>query len=128
MNSDKRDGGSFAPSPGRAPRGAKKKEMKPASSSIPSDWYDEESCSEAMHERKSSVQTAIIARGAKLKTNKTDATMPTMITSESAASDVLSHSSVGVYQIFFSAPIAALSWCKYSPAGRMPRWPIRPGI
>src|SRR2546423_8778714 len=128
MNNDKRDGGSFAPSPGRAPPGAKKKEMKPASSSIPSDWYDEKSCSEAMHERKSNVQTAIIARGAKFKTNKTDATMPSMITSESAGSDALSHSSVGAYQIFSSAPMAALSWCEYSPAGGMPRWPISPLI
>jgi hypothetical protein len=38
MNKLNLDGGSGAPSPGRIPRGAKKIDRKPASSSIPSDW------------------------------------------------------------------------------------------
>ena len=56
-----------APSPGRRPRGAKKMETKPAWSSMPSDWYDEKSCTTAMHDRKSSVATATTSLGQTLR-------------------------------------------------------------
>src|SRR2546423_14817518 len=98
MNSDKRDGGSFAPSPGRAPRGAKKIEMKPASSSIPSDWYDEKSCSALTHERKQSVQSAVVSVGQTLAMRRSEATIPAPTTSASARSPAPSQRSVGAYQ------------------------------
>src|SRR3954452_18240801 len=98
MNRLKGDGGSAAPSPGRMPRGAKKHEMKPASSSIPSDWYDEKSCSAATHDRKSSVAAATAIRGQTLATSRSDATMPAPTTSVSARSPEPSQSSVGAYQ------------------------------
>src|SRR6266550_3233930 len=104
MNRLNPDGGSRSPRPGRYPLGAKKNEMKPASSSIPSDWYDEKSCSAPMHERKSRVHSAIVHLGEMLKTTSTDTTMPAMTTSVSAASDALIQSSVGAYQNPCAAP------------------------
>src|SRR6266581_2513476 len=98
MNRLKREGGSLAPSPGRVPRGAKKKERNPASSSIPSDWYDEKSCSPPMQERKSTVQIVTVSFGRKLKTRRVDAMRPATTTRVRAKSDALIQSSVGAYQ------------------------------
>src|SRR2546423_150848 len=98
MNKLKREGGSVTPSPGRIPRGATKNEMNAASISIPSDWYDEKSCSAPMHERKSRVQSATINFGQTLKTRSTDAKIPATTMSVSIASDALIQRSVGAYQ------------------------------
>src|SRR6185503_13218994 len=76
-----RDGGCDAPNRGRNPGGAKKSEMKPASSSIPSDWYDAKSCAAAMKERKHTKQTNRAARGQRLNTTAIDATTPSQHTS-----------------------------------------------
>src|SRR5215208_7102913 len=93
-----RDGGSLAPSPGRTPRGAKKIEMNPASSSIPSDWYDEKSCSAPTHDMKSSVQSATVSRGHTLTVRSTEQTMPAATTAVSAASLALAQNKVGASQ------------------------------
>src|SRR5437016_825623 len=112
MSRPKRDGGSFAPSPGLVPRGARKNERNPASSSIPSDWYDEKSCSALMQERKSTVQIAIVSRGQKLKTTRIDATRPATTTRVSARSDALIQSKVGAYQTPSIGPSCEESWCR----------------
>src|SRR5215213_6370621 len=98
MNRLSADGGLAAPSLGRMPRGAKKNEMKPASSSIPSDWYDEKSCRAATHDRKSTVHTATIARGHTLPTSSSDDAIPATITTVSAALPEPSQNIVGAYQ------------------------------
>src|SRR3954463_4871041 len=91
------DGGSAAPSPGRMPRGAKKMEMNPASSSIPSDWYDEKSCSAATQERKSSVDRPTVRRGQTFATSSSEQAIPAHASSVSAPSPAPSQSSVGAY-------------------------------
>src|SRR3954470_18048106 len=98
MNRLSRDGGSAAPSPGRTPRGAKKREMNPASSSIPSDWYDEKSCSAATHDRNSSVQMPTVSRGHTFAASRREAAMPPATSIVSAALPEPSQSSVGAYQ------------------------------
>src|SRR3954464_14810194 len=110
MNKLNRDGGSFRPSPGRRPRGAKKNEIKPASRSIPSDWYDEKSWSAPMHERKSTVHIATAGRGATLTISRTDATIPATTISVSAKSEALSQSRVGAYQTRSTTPRDVDSW------------------
>jgi hypothetical protein len=92
------DGGWVAPSFGRRPRGAKKIERNPASSSIPSDWYDEKSWSAAIHERKSSVHNATESFGAMLTTSSSEHMNPAATSSVSAVSPALNHSRVGAYQ------------------------------
>src|SRR6478672_986801 len=89
------EGGLVAPSRGRRPGGARKIERNPASNSIPSDWYDEKSCSAPMHERKSRVQSAVVHLGQTLKTTSSDATIPATTIVASAASDALIQSNVG---------------------------------
>src|SRR3954462_5547968 len=92
MNRLNRDGGSVAPSPGRNPRGAKKIERNPASSSMPSDWYDEKSWSAAMHERNSTVDNATVSFGAMWATSSIEHMTPAATTSVSAVSPALSQS------------------------------------
>src|SRR4051794_1651189 len=98
MNRLALDGGSLSPRRGRNPRGEKNVEMNPASSSIPSDWYDEKSCSAAMHDKKSSVDSATLALGQTFATRRSDERMPANTTTISAASLALVHRSVGTYQ------------------------------
>src|SRR5678809_1505540 len=98
MNRLARDGGLLAPSFGRTPRGAKKIERNPASSSIPSDWYAEKSCSAAIHERNSSVHNATVTFGAMLATSSSEHTTPAATISVSVVSPALNQSSVGAYQ------------------------------
>src|SRR6185312_8180303 len=69
-----REGGFRAPNLGRNPAEAKKSEMKPASSSIPSDWYEAKSCAAAMKERKHTKQINKAPRGHRFTT--TEATNP----------------------------------------------------
>src|SRR3954464_8046803 len=90
-----RDGGSVAPSPGRTPEGAKNIDRNPASSNIPSDWYDEKSCSTAMHDRKSRVHSATVTRGQTLTVSSSEQISPAPITSQSAVSPAPSQKSVG---------------------------------
>src|SRR6185503_4585347 len=92
------DGGWAAPSFGRRPRGAKKIERHPASSSMPSDWYDEKSWSAAIHERNNSVHNATVSFGATLTTSSTEHRNPAATMSVSAASPALNQSRVGAYQ------------------------------
>src|SRR5690348_12567955 len=93
----KPEGGSAKPRRGRVPRGAKNSERNPASSSIPSDWYDEKSWRTAMHERNSSVLMPIIRRGLMLTTISSDARSPMTNDAVSAASLALSQNSDGAY-------------------------------
>src|SRR6476620_1884943 len=92
------DGGWVAPRFGRTPRGAKKIERNPASSSMPSDWYDEKSWSAAMHDRKSSVHNAPVSFGAMLATSSSEHTSPAATSRVRAVSPALTHSRVGAYQ------------------------------
>src|SRR5690348_5202405 len=93
-----REGGRASPHPGRHPGGAKNNAMNPASSNIPSDWYDEKSCAAATNERKHTKQIASIPRGHKFKTSSTDAIIPTQQTPVSICLPLENHSSVGAYQ------------------------------
>src|SRR5712671_5672485 len=97
MNRLRRDGGSVAPRAGRMPRGAKKQEMKPASSSMPSDWYEEKSCSTTTHDRKSSVQSATVSRGHTLATSSKEQRRPAPTTIVSARSPAPSQKTDGTY-------------------------------
>src|ERR1051325_96106 len=78
-----REGGFTAPNLGRNPAGAKKSEMKPASSSIPSDWYEAKSCAAAMNERKHTKQINKAPRGHRFSTTTTEATNPSQQISKS---------------------------------------------
>src|SRR5512138_3519836 len=91
------DGGFAAPRPGHTPRGAKKIEISPASSSIPSDWYDEKSCSVTTHERNSSVQAATASFGHTFTTTRTEHTIPSATMAVSARSLASSHKTLGTY-------------------------------
>src|SRR5215471_9032900 len=93
-----REGGLASPHPGRDPRGAKKNEMNPASSSMPSDWYAEKSCDALTNERKHTRQTASIPRGHRFNTSSTEAIMPTQQIPVSICVLLENHSSVGAYQ------------------------------
>jgi hypothetical protein len=73
-------------------------EMKPASSSIPSDWYDEKSWSTAMHDRKSRVHRATVTRGQTLAASSSEQTMPAPTTRVRARSLAPSQNRVGAYQ------------------------------
>src|SRR5512146_1385566 len=97
MNRLTDDGGSAAPRPGHAPRGAKKIEIRPASSSIPSDWYDEKSCSVTTHERNNSVQAATPSLGHTFATTRTEHTIPSATTAVSPRSLASSHKTLGTY-------------------------------
>src|SRR3954471_12442391 len=92
------DGGSAAPSPGQTPRGAKKHEMNPASSSMPSDWYDEKSCSTAMHERKSSVASAIASFGQTFTVMSSEQKRPATTSVVNAVSLAFNQKTDGIYQ------------------------------
>src|SRR5436305_14725021 len=94
-NRANRKGGSRSPSPGRRPPGAKKMDKNPASSSIPSDWYEEKSCAAATKERKRTVQIAQVPRGHMLNTSKSEAPSPAHTSAETAAVEVPSQSSEG---------------------------------
>ena len=93
-----REGGLASPRPGRNPRGAKNREMNPASSSIPSDWYAEKSCAALTNERKHTKQTTSIPRGHKFKTNSTDASIPAQQIPVIMCRLLENQSSVGAYQ------------------------------
>src|SRR5262249_22313738 len=93
-----REGAWAAPNPGRNPRGAKNIEMKPASRSIPSDWYPEKSRAAATNDRKQSRDTSSAARGHKFKTMARDAATPTQQIRSRARSVADHHSNVGAYQ------------------------------
>src|SRR6185503_21128702 len=104
MNRLRRDGGSAEPSFGRMPRGASQQAMKPASRSMPSDWYDEKSWSEATQERKRAVQAIVVRRGQMFAMSRSDATIPAPMTTESAPSPAPSQKSVGAYQSARTTP------------------------
>src|SRR5678816_2745035 len=99
------DGGVLAPSFGRTPRGAKKIERNPASSSIPSDWYDEKSCSAAIHERKRTVHSATLSFGQTFATSAREQSTPAATTTVSAVSPALIHNNVGAYQNWRAPPM-----------------------
>jgi len=128
MNRLNPDGGSCAPSLGRMPRGANQQAMKPASRSMLSDWYDEKSWSAATQERKSTVQAIVVRRGQTFAVRRRDAMMPAATTIVSAQSPAPSQKSVGAYQRPSTMPSTRWTLPRYSPAGRIPRWPMRPWI
>src|SRR5258708_10046802 len=122
-----RDGGCDRARPGRTPRGAKKCDRKAASSSLPSDWYDEKSCAAAMNVRKQTPATAMETRGQRLRISVIEAISPMATNVSSARSLDEIHTRDGINQNAFH-PSAALAAWQYAPAGRMPRGPIRPLI
>src|SRR3569832_1654218 len=113
MNRLKSDGGVPMPNPGLMPRGAKKIEMSPASSSIPSDWYDEMSCSTPMHDRKNTVHSATVCRGQTLAICNSEQSSPAHTTMVRAVSLVPIQKSVGAYQIRCTTPYIVDSWWRY---------------
>src|SRR5438067_9997067 len=122
-----REGGSPSPSPGRKPPGAKKMERKPASRSIPSDWYEEKSCAAATKERKRTVQMAQVPRGQMLSVSRKEAARPAQTSAERASFELPSQSSDGACQTAESDGVRP-SASKSSEAGRIPRGPISPWI
>src|ERR1051325_1064268 len=84
--------------PGRNPGGARNREMNPASSNIPSDWYAEKSCVALTNERKHTQQIASTPLGHKFKTSSADAIIPTQQIPISMCRPLENHSSVGAYQ------------------------------
>src|SRR5262252_5126679 len=93
-----REGGPVSPSPGRAPAGARKKQRKPAASSIPSDWYPEKSSAAATNERKRTKHSANVARGQRFRISRIDASMPSQHSAPRAWEPFASQASVGAYQ------------------------------
>src|SRR5512142_1290191 len=97
-NSAARVGGLATPMPGRMPRGAKKSDRNAASSSMPSDWYDEKSCAAVTNDRNAMPAIAIDNRGQTLNVIASDAARPAHTRIESAVSDALIHKSDGTNQ------------------------------
>src|SRR5437660_1641153 len=93
-----REGGCSLPSLGRSPGGTKNREMNPASSSMPSDWYEEKSPAAATNDRKQTKQTTNIARGQRFNTSPTDAIIPIQHRATSMCEPLEIQSSVGAYQ------------------------------
>src|SRR5438094_9366696 len=97
-NTAARIGGRRRPNPGRKPTGARNSEMNPASSSMPSDWYPENSPAALTNERKHAKQISKAARGNIFSITNSDAMIPTQLSAVSACDPVENHSSVGAYQ------------------------------
>src|SRR5580658_3813049 len=76
----RRMGGCAAPRPERNPGGARNMEMNPASSSIPSDWYDEKSPAALTNARKQIQQRSRLARGQRLRKTAMEASRPIHVT------------------------------------------------
>src|SRR6476646_4213320 len=93
-----REGGCAAPSPGRNPGGARNKEMKPASSSMPSDWYSEKSRAVDTNDRKQRKQIASMARGQRFSTRSIDAIIPIQHSAINIPELLEIQSSEGAYQ------------------------------
>src|ERR1044071_8426118 len=94
----RREGAWVAPRPGRNPGGAKNREIKPASSSMPSDWKPEKSWAAATKDKKHTRQTASAPRGHKLKITATEASRPSHVINISAWLPAPNQSSVGANQ------------------------------
>src|SRR5215831_13590489 len=73
-------------SPGRSPGGAKKSEMNPASSNMPSDWYSAKSCATVTNETKQTKQTRNESRGERFRKASTAAISPSQLTNIKAGS------------------------------------------
>src|SRR5712691_1999060 len=86
------------PSRGRTPGGAKNNERNAASRSMPSDWYDENSCAAETNDKKHTPATAIANLGHRLKRIASDAAMPTQTRTESARSLAPNQRSEGMYR------------------------------
>ena|SRR5215472_2100081 len=123
-----REGGCFAASPGRKPGGAKNKQMKPASSSMPSDWYSEKSLDAETNERKQTKQITSIARGQKFKTSTNDAIIPIQHSANSIPEPLEIQTNEGAYQKRTCATPDRAIASRYSLAGRIPCGPISPQI
>src|SRR5581483_2621520 len=93
-----RDAGCALPSPGHSPGGAKNKEMNPASSNMPSDWYPEKSWAALTKDKKHRKQMSSMARGQTLRNSAIDASSPTQQTAMSMWFVLDSQNSVGAYQ------------------------------
>src|SRR3954447_4841351 len=93
-----RIGGWRNPNAGRKPIGARNREINPASSSIPSDWYPENSPAALTNERKHTKQISNAARGNIFATTSSDAMRPIQHNAISACDPLENHSKVGAYQ------------------------------
>src|SRR5579872_6516633 len=93
-----RGGGLFMPHPGHSPLGAKKRARKPASRSIPSDWYSEKSPAAHTKERKQTRQIKKERRGQRLKKARTEQTSPIQLMASSMCELDESQNRVGAYQ------------------------------
>ena len=60
----------------RNPGGAKNRQINPASSSIPSDWYPEKSCAALTNERNATKQMSSVTRGQMFSTRRIEAAIP----------------------------------------------------
>src|SRR5580658_1017090 len=121
----RRIGGCAAPRPGRSPDGAKNIEMKPASSSMPSDWYDEKSPEELTKARKHSQQMSRLARGQRFKKTVMDASRPIHVTATMKCVLEEIQKSEGATQKRLLPGACAMAE-SVSPAGRMPCSPMSP--
>src|SRR5579859_2487973 len=91
----RREGAWVAPRPGRNPGGAKNREIKPASSSMPSDWKPEKSCAAATKDRKQTEHIAKDRRGQRLRITATEASSPSHVINISAWLPAPNQRSVG---------------------------------
>src|SRR5437762_5095942 len=114
------EGGCFAPSPGRNPGGAKNKQTKPASSSMPSDWYSEKSRAVDMNERKQTKQITSMARGQKFTRRSSEPIMPIQHSAINMPEPLEIQSKEGAYQKRTCATPDCATACRYSRAGRTP--------
>src|SRR5215813_10066748 len=113
--------------PGRRPFGAKNNARKPASSSIPSDWYPENSPAALTKDRKHTKQTSRAPRGTMLAITSNDATIPTQHKAIKECDPLEHQSSVGADQNRAEPAERAITW-RNSFAGRIPTGPIKPRI
>src|SRR2546422_47588 len=111
-----REGGRAAPQPGRNPSGAKKSAMKPASSSMPSDWYPEKSSAALTNERKHAKQITSIPRGQTSKTSSREAAIPIQHKAVNIREPLENHSSVGANHRREKWPNECATACRYSLA------------
>src|SRR5581483_3318941 len=105
------DGGECSPQRGRNPDGAKNREINPASSSMPSDWYPEKSCAALTNERKHTQQISNIPRGQILNTKSREAIIPAMQTADSMRGPLAIQSRLGTNQNFHE-PADRATACK----------------
>jgi len=99
--------------------------MKPASRSMLSDWYPENSDAALTKERKQTKERRSMARGKMLMVRRTEAKRPVQAMAVRAWLLLENQSRVGAYQKR-AKPTELVTARRYSGAGRIPLEPIRP--